>query len=63
MMLAHAEYIEADLISEFNFFYEIAEPLLWRKGAIGFGIRPDIAESINTEFHGVPSICWLLRFN
>jgi|GEM_PF-6587706 len=25
MMLAYAEYIEADLIGEFNLFYEIAE--------------------------------------
>lgn len=36
MMLAHAEYIEADLIGEFNLFYEIAEPLLRRKGGDWF---------------------------
>ncbi len=58
-MLAHTENIKTHLIGKLDFFNKIVEPLLRRKEAIGFEIRPDIAECINTEFHGVPSIRWL----
>ena len=51
VMLADAVDIEVDLIGEFDFLKEIAQPLRGADGLAGCGVGGGFREGVNAEFH------------
>src|SRR5687767_24626 len=59
-MLAQPKHVEADLVGQFDFLDQIAQPLM-RTDGVGTRLRADVGEGVETEFHHVSSWRFVFR--
>ena len=53
MVLSNSEHVQAQLVGELNFFYEITKALRRRDGDSSRGIGGCLRECVDAEFHAL----------
>ena len=63
MVFADPEYIEADLVREFDFFHQVCQSLLGADSHTSHGIRRRLGERINAKLHYFFTALYFLRIS